>query len=162
MPVRLREEVQTLLPRPRTRARPKGGCVRGAIRAGLDVPPAATRLSRVRRLGSRSTRGRGDACVDRGGRGTPAAAERERIVRAHAHEFPGVWRSLVDDLGDEHEAEQLVLIGAVVAAFGEVRSVDPSVLELIEENEAIAEDPVEALAIAIEATDLWSIGQAAA
>jgi len=90
------------------------------------------------------------------------AAERERIVRAHAQEFPGVWRTLVDDLGDEHEAEEVVFIGAVVAALEEVRSVNPSVLDLIEENEGIAEDPVGALAMALVATDLWSIAEATA
>src|SRR2546426_8881644 len=90
------------------------------------------------------------------------AAERERIVLAHSQEFPGVWRSLVDDLGDEHEAKEVVFIGAVVAALEEVRAVDPSVLELIEENEAIAGHPVEALALALEATDLWSIAEATA
>ena len=90
------------------------------------------------------------------------AAECERIVRAHAQEFPGVWRSLVDDLGDEHEAEQVVFIGAVVAALEEVRAVDASVLELIEENEVVAGDPVEALAMALVATDLWSIAEATA
>jgi hypothetical protein len=90
------------------------------------------------------------------------AAERERIVRAHAQEFPGVWRSLVDDLGDEHEAEQVVFVGAVVAALEELRAVDPSVLELIEENEVMAGHPVEALALALEATDLWSIAEATA
>jgi hypothetical protein len=92
--------------------------------------------------------------------GLVPAAEYERIVRVHAQEFAGVWRSLVDDLGDEHEAEQVVFIGAVVAALQEVRAVDPSVLELIEENEFIAGDPVEALARALEATDLWSIAEA--
>ncbi len=88
------------------------------------------------------------------------AAERERIVRAHAQEFPSVWRSLVDDLGDEAEAEEAVFVGALVAALQEVRAVDPSVLELIEENEIILRNPVEALAMALEATDLWSIAEA--
>lgn len=90
------------------------------------------------------------------------AAERERIVRAHAQEFPGVWRSLVDDLGDEHEAEEVVFIGALVAALKEVRTVDPRVLELIEENEVVRTDPVSALALALVATDLWSIAEATA
>jgi hypothetical protein len=90
------------------------------------------------------------------------AAERERIVRAHAQEFPGVWRSLVDDLGDEHEAEEVVFIGAVVAALEEVRSVDPIVLELIEENDVVNGDAVEALAMTLVATDLWSIAEATA
>jgi hypothetical protein len=90
------------------------------------------------------------------------AAERERIVRAHAQEFPTVWRSLVDDLGDEAEAEEVDFIGAVVAGLQEVRAVDPSVLELIEENKVIAGHPVEALAVALVATDLWSIAEATA
>jgi hypothetical protein len=90
------------------------------------------------------------------------AAERERIVRAHAQEFPGVWRSLVDDLGNEHEAEEVVFVGAVVAALEEVRAVDRSVLELIEENEDARTDPVLALALALVPTDLWSIAEATA
>ncbi len=90
------------------------------------------------------------------------AAERERIVRAHAQEFPGVWRSLVDDLGDEHEAEEVVFVGALVAALEEVRAMDPIVLELIEENEVVTGEAVEALAMALVATDLWSIAEATA
>jgi hypothetical protein len=90
------------------------------------------------------------------------AAERDRIVRAHAQEFPSVWRSLVDDLGNEAEAEEAVFIGALVAVLQEVRAADPGVLELIEENEVISGDPIEALAMALEATDLWSIAEATA
>jgi hypothetical protein len=109
------------------------------------------------RRGSDVTR----ASIEEAGALVPAA-ERERIVRAHAREFPGVWRSLVDDLGDKHEAEEVVFIGAVVAALEEVRAVDPSVLDLIEENEFIARDPVAALAMALVATVLWSIAEATA
>ncbi len=101
------------------------------------------------------------ASIEEAGALVPAA-ERERIARAHAQEFPGVWRSLVDDLGDEAEAEEVVFIGALVAALEEVRAVEPSVLELIEENEVILEDRAEALAMALEATDLWSIAEATA
>jgi hypothetical protein len=90
------------------------------------------------------------------------APERERIVRAHAQEFPSVWRSLVDDLGDEAEAEQVVFVGALVAALEEVRAVDPSVLERIEEDDVFLGDPAGALAMALEATDLWSIAEATA
>jgi hypothetical protein len=90
------------------------------------------------------------------------AAERERIARAHAQEFPDVWRSLVDDLGNEAEAEHVVLLGAVAAALDEVRAVDPGVLELIEVDEDVRTDPVLALALALVATDLWSIAEATA
>ena len=101
------------------------------------------------------------ASIEEAGALVPAV-ERERIVRAHAQEFPSVWRSLVDVLGDVAEAEEVVFIGALVAALEEVRAVDPSVLELIEEHEVILGNPVEALAIALEATDLWSIAEATA
>jgi hypothetical protein len=50
----------------------------------------------------------------------------------------------------------------VVAGLEEVRAVDPSVLDLIEENEFIAGDPVAALALALVATELWSIAEATA
>ena len=101
------------------------------------------------------------ASIEEAGALVPAE-ERARIVRAHAQEFPGVWRSLVDDLGDEHEAEEVVFVGAVVAALKEVRAVDPIVLELIEANEVVTGDAVEALAMALVATDLWSIAEATA
>lgn len=87
-------------------------------------------------------------------------AERERIVRMHAQEFPDVWRSLVDDFGDEAEAEQAVVVGAIVAAFGEARTVDPTVLELIDGDHELRADPAEALALSLEATHLWSIAEA--
>lgn len=87
-------------------------------------------------------------------------AERERIARTHAQEFPGVWRSLVDDFGDEAEAERTILVGAIVAAFGEARTVDPAVLDLIDGDHVLRTYPVEALALALDATDLWSIAEA--
>ena len=101
------------------------------------------------------------ASIEEAGALVPAE-ERARIVRAHAQEFPGVWRSLVDDLGDEHEAEEVVFVGALVAALEEVRAADPIVLELIEENEVVTGEAVEALAMALVATDLWSIAEATA
>jgi hypothetical protein len=91
------------------------------------------------------------------------AAERERIARAHAQDFPEVWRSLVADLGQMADADQVVVVGAVVAALSEARTVDPNVLELVEEeSEELGAEPAEALALALEATDLWSIAEAAA
>jgi hypothetical protein len=101
------------------------------------------------------------ASIEEAGALVPAE-ERARIGRAHAQEFPSVWRSLVDDLGDEAEAEEVVFVGALVAALQEVRAVDPVVLELIEDNEVFTGDAVEALAIALVATDLWSIAEATA
>ncbi len=101
------------------------------------------------------------ASIEEAGALVPAE-ERARIVRAHAQEFPGVWRSLVDDLGDEAEAEEVVFVGALVAALEEVRAADPIVLELIEENEVVTGEAVEALAMALVATDLWSIAEATA
>ena len=91
------------------------------------------------------------------------AAERERIARAHAQEFPDVWRSLVADLGNEADADDAVVVGAVVAALSEPRTVDPNILELVEENrEELGAEPAEALALALDATDLWSIAEALA
>jgi hypothetical protein len=92
-----------------------------------------------------------------------SAAERERIACAHAMEFPAVWRSLLEDYGDEAEAKQAVVVGAIVAALGEAaRTVDPTVLELIEECRDVRNDPAEALALVLEATDLWSVAEATA
>lgn len=87
-------------------------------------------------------------------------SEQERIARAHAQEFPEVWRSLIDDFGDEDEAGQVVIIGAIVAALGEASELDPKILELIEDDEEVAADPAEVLALALDATDLWSIAEA--
>jgi hypothetical protein len=89
-------------------------------------------------------------------------AERERIARTHAQEFPEVWRSLVHDLGDEAEAEQAVVISAIVAAHGETSTVDRLTIELIEEDDEVAAEPAEALALALHAADLWSIAEATA
>ena len=95
------------------------------------------------------------------GRAVLPATERERIARAHGLEFPEVWRSLVADLGDEVDADQVVVFGSVVAALSEARTVDPDILELVEEeSEELGADAAEALALALEPTDLWSIAEA--
>jgi hypothetical protein len=88
-------------------------------------------------------------------------AERQRITRAHAKEFPELWQSLIDDLGDEDEAERIVLAGTVVAALQEPRTIDSDVLELIEEQGGeLRDDPAELLALVVHAVDLWSVADA--
>jgi hypothetical protein len=90
-------------------------------------------------------------------------AESERIAREHERGFPDLWRSFVDDVGDPAEAEQMVLAGAIVSALQEARTIDPDVLELIEERgDDIKTDPAELLALVLDPTDVWSIAEAAA
>lgn len=88
--------------------------------------------------------------------------ERVRIATAHAREFPSVWRSLVDDYGDEVEAEQAVLVGAIVAALGESATIDSLTAELLERDADLAADPTEAIALALDGTGLYSIAEATA
>lgn len=89
------------------------------------------------------------------------AAERERIAHEHARDFPELWQAFVDDLGGLADAERLVLSGAVVAALQERRTLDPDVLELIEEQgDELEDDPAEMLALVVEPTDLWNVAEA--
>jgi hypothetical protein len=88
--------------------------------------------------------------------------ELERIVSAHAGEFPAVWRQLCEEAGDDLLAEEAVLEGAIVAALREQRRLDRQILELIEKVRGIAADRAEALALALEGTDLWSVAEAVA
>lgn len=99
------------------------------------------------------------ALIEEGGSLLPEA-ESVRIRRGHAREFPEVWESLVRDCADEREAEDAVLIGAVVAALQEERELDDGALELIEEVRDLQADPIEALAIAVDACNLWSLADA--
>ena len=55
-----------------------------------------------------------------------------------------------------------MLEGAIVAALREERRLDRQVLELIEKVHGIAADHGEALALALEGTDLWSVAEAVA
>jgi hypothetical protein len=90
-----------------------------------------------------------------------SAAERERIAHEHAREFPEVWRSFVEDLGDEAEAEQIVLIGAIVAALKEPCAIDSDVLELIAvQGDELESDPAEILSVVLDPVDVWSIAEA--
>lgn len=86
--------------------------------------------------------------------------ELERIVSGHAAAFPAVWRQLCEEAGDELLAQEAVLEGAIVAALREERRLDPQILELVEKVRGIAADHAEALALALEGTDLWSVAEA--
>jgi hypothetical protein len=78
-----------------------------------------------------------------------------RIERAHGEEFPDVWRSLVDDVGDEERAREAVVYGAVAAGVWERRPLDAMALRWL--GEVPDEDPSEALALVLDAGDLWSV-----
>ena len=84
--------------------------------------------------------------------------ERSRISDGFEQEYPDVWATVVDDLGNETLAEDLVLGGAVVAGLTErTRGPDREALELLESEGAARADPVQALALALDADDLWSV-----
>src|SRR6266566_1340641 len=85
-------------------------------------------------------------------------AERRAIVDAHLTRYPGVWQSLVDDVGGVETAEESAVIGALYAALRETRTPDHLAIQLLGDED----DPAEQLALAIDATNLWSIQEAAA
>jgi hypothetical protein len=81
-------------------------------------------------------------------------AERDRITSVLALESPDVWAGVVRDFGTEEDAMALLLLGAIVAGLEErSRALDPQALELIEPDD----EPVDALALVLEARDLWSV-----
>jgi hypothetical protein len=77
-----------------------------------------------------------------------------RIEAAHAEEFPDVWRSLIDDVGDEELARAAVVRGAVAAGVWERRPPDAMALRWLGSPD---EDPSEVLALVLDAGDLWSV-----
>ena len=85
-------------------------------------------------------------------------AERRAIVDAHLTRYPGGWQSLVDDVGGVETAEESAVIGALYAALRETRTPDHLAIQLLGDED----DPAEQLALTIDATDLWSIQEAAA
>jgi len=87
------------------------------------------------------------------------AAERERIGREQAEEHPQVWQSLVADLADEDLARKIVVSGAVVAGVWERRTRDSLALALLEDSPD--EDAAEALALVLDAGDLWNVFESA-
>jgi hypothetical protein len=99
---------------------------------------------------------RADAGVDEG-IGLLDPAERARIVRSHREDFPAVWDSFREDVGDDASASGALLSGAVLAAVRERAEPDPRMLALLEELEEMRADHCSALALVLEAGDLWSV-----
>jgi hypothetical protein len=83
--------------------------------------------------------------------------ERERIERAHAEEFPAVWRSLCAEAGDEELARRALIAGAVVAAIGERLPPDPERVDVLEWRARDQSDFADTLAIVLDCRDLWSL-----
>lgn len=84
-------------------------------------------------------------------------ADRSRITDG----LPGIRERYCAELGDERLAEQALLVGAVAAAVDERLPPDPRRLELLEEREDLRSDPVEVLALALEAGGLWGVVESA-
>jgi hypothetical protein len=78
------------------------------------------------------------------------------IVDAHASMYPDVWRGLVDDVGGAETAELAAIVGAMAAALRESREPSPLTLDLIADEHDLGQ----ALALAIDGTNLWSIAEA--
>jgi SEC-C motif len=81
---------------------------------------------------------------------------RREIIDAHASRYPDVWRGLVEDAGGSDVAERVAITGAVTAALTEPREPYAAHLAFVVDEE----DPAEALALALDGTNLWSIGEA--
>jgi hypothetical protein len=88
--------------------------------------------------------------------------EGERIAGWAAAAYPELWDSLVEDIGDAHEARSLVVLGSVVALLAEERDLDAWRLDHLEECDDCWADPSSALADVVQPCDLWSIADAAA
>jgi SEC-C motif-containing protein len=83
-------------------------------------------------------------------------ADRRAIIDAYASRYPDVWRGVVADVGGDEIAEGVVIAGAMTAALSESREpIATSLIWVAEEN-----DPAEALAFALDATNLWSVLEA--
>jgi hypothetical protein len=81
--------------------------------------------------------------------------ELKRIERGHAQEHPSVWRSLVDELGNEGLAQKAVVRGAIAAGIWERRAPDAEALALLEQSPEL--DAAEALALVLDSSNLWSV-----
>jgi hypothetical protein len=94
------------------------------------------------------------------GAGVPrlTALERRAVVDAYASRYPHVWRELLADAGGAETAEESVVTGALGAALRETRTPDHLAFDLLRKDD----DPAEELALAIDATNLWSVDESAA
>jgi hypothetical protein len=84
--------------------------------------------------------------------------DRRTFVGAYASQYPESWDELVRDAGGEEAAEDVAIAGALGAALCERRTPNPVALVLLDR----VDDPAEQLALAIDATNLWSIDEATA
>jgi hypothetical protein len=106
-------------------------------------------------LAARATAHPDDEAIEDGIRRL-TADDRRAIIDAHASRYPDVWRGLVEDAGGDVAAEGVAIAGAVRAALTELRRPPAShVVSVADED-----DPAEALALALDPTDLWSIAEA--
>jgi hypothetical protein len=86
------------------------------------------------------------------------AEERERIARLVGDEV-AAWDALRAKVGDDEQAEDALLTGAVAAALREVFAPNRYVLELIEAGYA-ENEPLNGLSLVLEATQLWNVLEA--
>lgn len=87
-----------------------------------------------------------------------AAGERERIVALCTGSYRAVWDVLVDGLGGHaHEAEEIVVAGAVATFAAEPRMPHPNDVLHLERCEDCRVTSARALARVIEGCDLWSV-----
>jgi hypothetical protein len=82
--------------------------------------------------------------------------DRRAIIDAYASRYPDVWRGMVADVGGDEIAEGLVIAGAMTAALSESREPTSTSLVWVAEED----DPAEALAFALDATNVWSVLEA--
>jgi hypothetical protein len=87
--------------------------------------------------------------------------EAERILELAPTVSPDLWTHLRNDLGDE-QLEDLLHSGAVLAALGEQRTLDPHTLALLDGTNVFDQDPLEPLALTLDADALWSVVEAEA
>jgi hypothetical protein len=92
------------------------------------------------------------------GLGWLTASEGEGIIAGFRSEHAELWSSVVSDFGDESDAVELVLAGAVVAGVSErLRPIDVEGPAVLEDDAAARADPVETLAFVLDPHDLWSV-----